>query len=205
MRLDIRLSSQASSARPQRHGHQVSIGRESKCGQFKLRHASLPLDQSAPGSRRGAHGQPRLTPAAGPVPSRLHVPHQSAHVEPPKDRHHMGEPYVLVSPTVVSFFCRPRAARSTRPSASVSSFNTASNYPRSLATIVSFFLSWHVLAFAQIFLESDLLLPSLGIVTHQQATDMPSSQHQLGHLGPWFRTPDRRLPCRQGSGEAERI
>lgn len=104
MRLDIRLSSQASSARPQRHGHQVSIGRESKCGQFKLRHASLPLDQSAPGSRRGAHGQPRLTPAAGPVPSRLHVPHQSAHVEPPKDRHHMGEPYVLVSPTVVSFF-----------------------------------------------------------------------------------------------------
>lgn len=34
----------------------------------------------------------RLTrAAAGPLPS---VPHQSAHVDPPKDQHRIGEPYV---------------------------------------------------------------------------------------------------------------
>lgn len=39
----------------------------------------------------------------------------------------------------------------------------------------------HVRAFSQFFLQ---IQPSLGIITHQQPTDIPSSQHQPGRLGP---------------------
>lgn len=55
-----------------------------KCGQLKPRHVSLPLD-------RVTKDKTNTVPPPGPLPS---LPHQSAHIEPPKDRHRIGEPYV---------------------------------------------------------------------------------------------------------------
>lgn len=82
-------------------------------GHNRMRLQMLPVQaltrKSAPGSRHQAHGQPRLTPAAGPLPSRL--PHQSTQVEPPKDQHQMEEPYVHYQLSSL-FVCRTRELQS---------------------------------------------------------------------------------------------
>lgn len=96
IRLVIRLSSQASSVGPPATPRPPGLNRM----RVQVRPVqALTRIEVCPGSRYEAHGKPRLTPATGPLPSRL--PHQSAQFEPRKDQHQMGERYVycpLLSP-----------------------------------------------------------------------------------------------------------